>query len=204
MLVRRILAFFLVVTLSFLSIADIVFALPDHGPETSPTTAPPKRSPLKYTKRYRNCLQNQIAIVEKEILTQVKGNSSYIKLQSVDGIGKILALTIILETGDIKRFKQVGNYSSYCRCVNSEKTSNGKKKGENNRKNGNKYLGWAYVEAANFAIRHNEIIKRYYQKKSSKKNRTVAIKTIAHKLARACFYVIRDGVDFDVNLAFKK
>lgn len=151
-----------------------------------------------------NCLQNQIAIVEKEILTQVKGNSSYIKLQSVDGIGKILALTIILETGDIKRFKQVGNYSSYCRCVNSEKTSNGKKKGENNRKNGNKYLGWAYVEAANFAIRHNEIIKRYYQKKSSKKNRTVAIKTIAHKLARACFYVIRDGVDFDVNLAFKK
>jgi len=151
-----------------------------------------------------NCLQYQIDIVEKAILSQVKGNSNYIRLQSVNGIGKILALTILLETGDIQRFKQVGNYSSYCRCVDSEKISNGKKKGVNNRKNGNKYLGWAYVEAANFAIRHNEIIKRYYQKKSSKKNRTVAIKTIAHKLARACFYIIRDGVDFDVNLAFKK
>ena len=47
-------------------------------------------------------------------------------------------------------FLQVGNYSSYCRCVKSERFSNGKKKGMDNRKNGNKYLGWAYVEVANF------------------------------------------------------
>jgi transposase len=148
------------------------------------------------------CLQEQIARIEKEIVSQIGSNPCYQRLQSVDGIGKILALTIFLETGDIQRFKKVGHYSSYCRCVDSERKSNNKKKGENNRKNGNKYLAWAYVEAANFAIRHNDVIKRYYQKKSSKKNRTVAIKTIAHKLARACFYIIRDGVDFDVKLAF--
>ena len=60
----------------------------------------------------------------------------------------------MLEVGDIKRFSKVGNYSSYCRCVSSKKLSNGKKKGENNKKNGNKYLAWAYVEAAHFATRY--------------------------------------------------
>lgn len=151
-----------------------------------------------------NSLQKQIKLLEKVISSKVRSNLCFKKLQSVPGIGVTLALTILLETGDISRFNKVGNYASYCRCVGSEKISNEKKKGINNRKNGNKYLSWAYLEAANFAIRYDEKIKKYYQRKSSKKNRTVAIKTIAHKLARACFYIIRDGVKFDVNLAFMK
>lgn len=149
-----------------------------------------------------NSLQKQIKILEKTITSKARSNLLFNKLQSVPGIGVTLALTILLETGDINRFSQVGNYASYCRCVSSEKISNEKKKGVNNRKNGNRYLAWAYLEAANFAIRYDETIKKYYQKKSSKKNRTVAIKTIAHKLARACFYIIRDGVKFDIKLAF--
>jgi transposase len=151
-----------------------------------------------------NSLQKQIKVIEKSIMSKVKSNTSFKQLLSVPGIGEILGLTIVLETGDINRFKNVGNYASYCRCVNSERLSNEKKKGTNNRKNGNKYLSWAFVEAAHFAIRHNEVIKKYYQKKTSKKNSIVAIKTIAHKLARACFYIIRDGVKFDINLAFMK
>jgi transposase len=59
----------------------------------------------------------------------------------------------MLEVGNIGRFAKTGNYSSYSRCVENKKTSNGKKKGENNKKNGNRYLTWAYVEAANHAIR---------------------------------------------------
>jgi transposase len=151
-----------------------------------------------------NSLQKQIKVIEKSIMSKVKSNTSFKQLLSVPGIGEILGLTIVLETGDINRFKNVGNYASYCRCVNSERLSNEKKKGTNNRKNANKYLSWAFVEAAHFAIRHNEVIKKYYQKKTSKKNSIVAIKTIAHKLARACFYIIRDGVKFDINLAFMK
>lgn len=151
-----------------------------------------------------NSLQRQIQVIEKAILKKTRSDAAFKNLLSVPGIGNILGLTIVLETGDINRFKNVGNYASYCRCVNSERLSNDKKKGANNRKNGNKYLAWAFIEAANFSIRHNETIKKYYQKKSSKKCRTLAIKTIAHKLARACFYIIRDGVKFDVNLAFMK
>ena len=149
------------------------------------------------------CIDEQVNATEKAVLEQAKLIDVYKKLLTVDGIGKILALTIMMETGEINRFRHVGNYASYCRCVNSKKISNGKKKGENNRKNGNRYLSWAYVEAANFAIRFNPIIKKYYQKKRSKTSNVVAIKTIAHKLARACFYILKDGVDFDVKKSFR-
>ncbi len=81
------------------------------------------------------------------------------KLLEIDGIGKILALTIMLETGEISRFPNVGNYASYCRLVDSKRESNGKKKGEGNKKNGNKYLCWAFIEAEHFAIRYNETIR---------------------------------------------
>lgn len=148
------------------------------------------------------CIDEQTKATEKAVLSRAKLKNVYQKLLTVDGIGKILALTIMLETGEINRFSKVGNYASYCRCVGSKKISNGKKKGENNRKNGNRYLSWAYVEAAHFAIRFNPIIKKYYQRKKAKTNQIVAIKTIAHKLARACFYILKDGVDFDVGKSF--
>lgn len=140
--------------------------------------------------------------IEIIIKKQVRPNRLYKLLQTAPGIGETLALTILLETGDIGRFKQVGNYASYCRCVNSKRESNGKKKGENNRKNGNKYLSWAFVEAANFAIRYDETIRKYYQRRLTKNHRVVAIKTIAHKMARACFFVMRDEIEFDVALSF--
>ncbi len=148
------------------------------------------------------CLGDQLKMIEKAVKAKARLNPAYKRLLMIDGIGEILALTIMLETGEISRFAQVGNYASYCRCVDSERSSNGKKKGVNNKKNGNKYLCRAYIEAANFAIRFNKETKRYYQRKASKKNHIVAIKTIAHKLARACYYVIRDGVEFDVNKLF--
>ena len=108
----------------------------------------------------------------------------------------------MLETGDINRFHKVGNYASYCRCVGSKRESNGKKKGQNNAKNGNKYLSWAFVEAANFAIRHYPEIKKFYQKKSSKRGAVVAIKSVAHKLSRACYHILRNGDDFEISKAF--
>jgi len=69
-------------------------------------------------------------------------------------------------------------------------------------KNGNKHLSWAFVEAANFAIRYNPKIKRFYQRKKDQTNTLVAIKAVAHKLARACYYVMRDQVPFQVEKAF--
>jgi len=78
--------------------------------------------------------------IENEVLSKVKLTQEFQKLTTIPGIGEILGLTIMLEVGDINRFKKPGNYSSYCRAVSSQRISNGKKKGENNKKNGNKYL----------------------------------------------------------------
>jgi len=146
--------------------------------------------------------QAAIELLEREAWRQTKETEHWRALQSVSGIGRILGLTILLETGPIERFKSVGNYASYCRCVGSTHVSNGKQKGKGNTKNGNKYLAWAYVEAANFAVRYNPQIKRYYQRKCAKTKRVVATKAVAHKLARACYYILRDGSEFDVNRAF--
>jgi transposase len=144
----------------------------------------------------------QIKILEQRILERVRLRAQFRYLKTVPGIGEILALTIMLETGDITRFATVGNYASYCRCVGSQKISNRKKKGQGNTKNGNKYLAWAYVEAANFAIRPNSPIKSYYQRKKAKSKTVVALKAVAHKLCRACFYIMRDQVVFNVTKAF--
>jgi transposase len=146
--------------------------------------------------------QQQIKILERVVLRRTRLRPEFQSLLTVPGIGNILALTIMLETGDIGRFEKAGNYASYARCVDSNKFSNGKKKGENNRKNGNKYLAWAFVEAANFSIRYSDTIKSFYQRKCAKTKRVISIKAVAHKLARACFYVMRDKVDFDVKKAF--
>jgi len=148
------------------------------------------------------CIREQINRVEKSLSKQVKLKDEFIHLTSTDGIGLTLGLTIMLETGDISRFDKVGQYASYCRCVNGARYSNGKKKSKTNTKNGNKYLAWAFVEAANYAIRYNDTIKKYYQRKLAKTHVMVAKGVVAHKLARACYYMLRDGVEFDVNKAF--
>jgi len=148
------------------------------------------------------CLNEQIKNIEKVVLDRVKLREEFRVLKTTPGIGDILALTIMLETGAISRFESVGDFASYCRCVDSRKISNKKKKGEGNVKNGNRYLAWAFVEAANFAIRFSVPIQRFYQRKYKRTNGIVAIKAVAHKLARAAYHMLRDGVAFDVNKAF--
>jgi transposase len=151
------------------------------------------------------CLQEQIEHIEREALSATLASAAaknYRALQDIDGIGKVLGLTIALETGEIERFARVGRFASYCRCVGSRRISNDKLKGRGNTKNGNAYLAWAFIEAANFAIRYNPAVKRYYERKLKRSHRLVALKAVAHKLARACYFVMRDGVAFDVQRAF--
>lgn len=148
------------------------------------------------------CLDERVHILERTVLAQAKLKPAFEKVLTIDGVGKILGMTIMYETGTMERFSKVGQFASYARCVNSRRFTNGKKKGEGNRKNGNKYLAWAFVEAAHFATRYNERIRGYYQRKKAKKNAAVAVKAIAHKLARACYHVLKDQTPFDADRAF--
>lgn len=152
--------------------------------------------------RVMRCLAEEIAELERELLSRVRLLPEFRYLKTVPGIGPILGLVIMLEVGEIGRFAKVGQYASYARCVRSEYRSNDKRKGSGNVKNGNKYLSWAYVEAAHFAQRFCAPARRYYQRKAARTQAVVARKALAHKLARASFYVMRDQVAFDVRRVF--
>jgi transposase len=151
-----------------------------------------------------NFLKERIYELDKTIRRAAKSSLIFGNLFTVPGIGLSLGMTISMESGDISRFADVGNYASYCRCVSSKRISNNKSKGTNNRKNGNKYLAWAYMEAAHLARRYCPPAQNFYLRKASKTNKIVATKALAHKLARACFYIMRDNVPFDETRIFNK
>ncbi len=69
--------------------------------------------PAKSNLAVLHCLNEQIQQLEKMVLKQARLKPEYQALLSVPGVGKILALAIMLETGDIHRFAIVGNFASY-------------------------------------------------------------------------------------------
>jgi transposase len=147
-------------------------------------------------------LSKAIKQIEKMVLAMTRPIPCYNKLLQLPGIGKILALTITLETADVKRFATAGDYASYCRCVASRRISNKKKKGENNSKCGNKYLSWAYVEAANFARRYDDLCRRFYDGKAARTHKIVATKALACKLSKAAWHVMSEQTDYDPARVF--
>lgn len=147
-------------------------------------------------------LGKQISKIESIVLERVKPRRAHELLAQMPGIGKILSTTIVLETGPISRFPKVGNFTSYCRKVPTTWNSNGKRKGKGNSKNGNRYLSWAFAEAAEYARRYNDLAKAFFNRKAARTNRSIAYAALAHKLARAVYYVMRDEVEFDSQKLF--
>lgn len=139
---------------------------------------------------------------EEKVLEHAHLKPAYECLLTIPGVGVILAMTIMLETGDIGRFKTVGDYTSYCRCVRATRTSNGKGKGKNNSKNGNAYLAWAFVEAVHHALRTCFQAKHFYDKKLAKRNGALATKALAAKWSKAAYYMMKRQKAFDLTRVF--
>jgi transposase len=129
-------------------------------------------------------LSEKIQQFEQKVLAHTRLRPAYECLLTLPGVGVILALTIMLETGEIGRFAKVGDYTSYCRCVRALHSSNGKKKGQNNRRNGNAYLAWAFVEAVHHALRSCPQAKQFYDRKKAKRNGALAPRPWRPKGAR--------------------
>ena len=160
------------------------------------------RQSLHSTWHIIQALDREIVEIERTVKAQVTLRDSFRCLLTAPGIGFVLASSIMLETGDIRRFAGPGQFASYSRCVGSAYTSNGKKKGKGNRKSGNRYLAWAFVEASHFARRYCPPAQRFFERKRSRTNAAIASKALAHKLARACFFLMRDGVEFEAKKCF--
>ena len=149
-----------------------------------------------------HCLGQQIKTLEKLGHTRLQHTPAYEQLQTVAGIGTIVAQTIVLATGAMRRFPTVGQYASSCRWVTSTTISHGKRQGRGNVKNGHPYLAWASREAAPFAIRFSPRVQRFYHRKQATSPLMVARKAVAHTRARAWYDIMRDRVPFDVHKAF--
>jgi transposase len=148
---------------------------------------------IKHMEQLTESIQN----IEKGVLNSARELPFYSNLLSLPGVGKILGMTITMEVGDIKRFAEPGNFASYCRTVEAKRTSNDKKKGVNNSKCGNKYLAWAFVEAANFAKRYDEQCRKWYDRKAARTSNIIATKALACKLAKAAWYLVSQKTNYD-------
>ena len=147
-------------------------------------------------------LDRSIRRIEKAVLGCARQIALYPRLLTLPGVGKILGMTITMEVGDIARFRTDGDFASYCRTVDSRRLSNGKQKGQNNPKCGNKYLSWAFVEAANFAKRSDEDCRRWYDRKKARTSTVLATKALACKLAKAAWHVMAKETDYDARRMF--
>src|SRR3989440_6716853 len=122
------------------------------------------------------------------------------RLQSVPGIGQILSLVLLYEIHDISRFPRVQDFVSYCRLVKCAQESAGKRYGTSGAKIGNAYLKWAFSEAAVLFLRHNPVGQKYLTRLEKKHGKGKALTVLAHKLARAVYYLLKRDVVFDLDI----
>jgi transposase len=119
------------------------------------------------------------------------------RLQSVPGIGKMLSLVLLYEIHDITRFPRVQDFVSYCRLVKCAKESAGKRYGTAGTKIGKAYLKWAFSEAAVLFLRNHPAGQKSLARLEKKHGKGKALTVLAHKLARAVYYMLRRDTVFD-------
>ena len=130
---------------------------------------------------------------------KVHDGPNFARLRSVPGIGQILALVILYEIQDITRFPRVQDFVSYCRRVKCAKESNHKRLGTSGKKIGNVHLRWAFAEAAVLFLRQNHPGKDYFANLAHKHGNAKALTVLAHKLARAVYYMLTREQPFDLQ-----
>lgn len=124
---------------------------------------------------------------------------TYKRLQTIPGVGRILALTLLHEIHSVSRFPRVQDFLSYARLVNGQRSSAGKIMGTSGAKIGNAHLKWAFSEAAVLFLRKNPRGQKHLDRLRSKHGKGKALSILAARLGRASYYMLRRGSDFDMD-----
>jgi transposase len=137
--------------------------------------------------------------LEADLVRQAKQHDpqAFQLLRSVPGIGKVLALTILYEIHDIRRFERVQQFASYARLVKCAKESAGKIYGTSGAKMGNVHLKWAFSEAAVLFVRHSPEGKKLRARLEKRFGKGKALSILAHKLGRTVYFMLQRGKAFD-------
>lgn len=158
---------------------------------------PANRLIAQIQKEHMEKLDESIATIERTVMAKARVLPCYGRLNTLPGVGRILAMTMTMEIGELNRFPSAGDFASYSRTVDAQRWSNDKKKGDNNQKCGNKYLAWAFVEAANFAKRYDPGCRQWFDRKAAKRGKVIATKALACKLAKAAWHVVHENTGYD-------
>jgi transposase len=146
-----------------------------------------------------DCLDEQIATLELYLTRTAKVDDvqTFHRLQTIPGVGKILALALLYEIHDIHRFANAGQLVSYSRLVRCLHESAGKVVGVGARKIGNAHLRWAFGEAACLFLRASERARQWKQKQSKRRGEAKALAILASRLARTVYHLWRKEEAFD-------
>jgi transposase len=146
-----------------------------------------------------DALDVQIAELELYLTrtARVDDVQTFHRLQTIPGVGKVLALILLYEMHEVRRFDHVGQFLSYARLVRCAHESAGKKVGSGGKKIGNAHLRWAFGEAACLFLRGSERAKKWKQKQQTQRGEAKALAILAAKLARAVFHMLRKKEAFD-------
>ena len=146
----------------------------------------------------------QIRAVELYLTRAAKVDDpqAYARLRSVPGIGPVLALVLLYEIHDIRRFPEVGQFLSYARLVRCTHESAGKKQGSGGNKIGNAHLKWAFSEATCLLLRESEPAKRWLARREKKHGKARALGALAARLGRAVYHLLRKQEVFDSQRFF--
>jgi transposase len=144
--------------------------------------------------------------LELDLVQTAKAHDAqtFSRLRSIPGVGKILALVLLYEIHDIRRFPRVQEFVSYGRLVKCAKESAGKRYGTSGKKIGNAYLKWAFSEAAVLFLRNNPAGQKYLARLTKQHGKGKALTVLAHKLARAVYYMLKRESVFDMDKFFNE
>ena len=141
---------------------------------------------------------------EISLIAKKHDADSYFRLRSIPGIGRILSLVILYEIHDISRFETVQDFVSYCRLVKSARESGGKRLGSSGKKIGNVHLKWAFSEAVVLFLRRSPEAIKYREKLAKKHGKGKSMTILAHKIARAVYYILKRKEVFNVETFFAR
>jgi len=152
---------------------------------------------LALVQRYEELIADLELYLERTV--KVDDANTYCRLKSIPGVGKILALVLLYEIHDVRRFARVGDFVSYARLVRPDHESAKKKCGFGNKKIGNAHLRWALGEAVTLLLRESDQAKRFVARLEKKRGKGKALGILAAKLGRAVYWMLRRQEAFDVK-----
>jgi len=149
-------------------------------------------------------LTTQIGDLEKHLTRQARLElpQPYYQLLSMPGVGRVLALVLLYEIGDIRRFPRVGNFLSYCRLVAPRHESNGKLYGSPGRKQGNAHLKWAFSEVATMLMQKSLEAQDYVARLAKKHGKRKAVSILTSRIGRVVYQMLKRGEAFELKRFF--